>query len=193
MHLAVPQDPHLVSTTHPSPNPSPSQPAIPTLVTSPPSITYCTVSNQSLDVDSSTSCNHSEIDPDAEDHDHRCEAGKLCTHTIVETEVESSGLSGPRAAPCMPTIVVEKEPDPNSMADARIVILGAQKVGKSAVTVRFLTKRYIGEYESNIDLLYRQTVVQNDVPIYMEVLDSNSQVNMVKSTLIMLRLKKFLG
>lgn len=114
MHLAVPHDPTLV-TTHPSPNPSPSNPSIPTLVTSPPTITYCTVPNQTLDI-VNQGCSS-----DGEEHEHKCEAGKLCTHTIVDSE-------SPRAAP-MPTIVVESQPD--NMADARIVILGANKVGKS--------------------------------------------------------------
>ncbi|CAD7091938.1 unnamed protein product [Hermetia illucens] len=30
----------------------------------------------------------------------------------------------------------------------KVVVLGSSKVGKSAVTVRYLTKRYIGEYSS---------------------------------------------
>nr|XP_054774499.1 ras-related and estrogen-regulated growth inhibitor-like [Lytechinus pictus] len=69
----------------------------------------------------------------------------------------------------------------DKMADARIVVLGEKKVGKSAVTVRFLTKRYIGEYESNIDLLYKQTVLQHDMQMNMEVLDTCTRVDLKKN------------
>ena len=31
----------------------------------------------------------------------------------------------------------------------KLVIVGGKQVGKSALTVRYLTKRYIGEYQSN--------------------------------------------
>ncbi|XP_022111959.1 ras-related and estrogen-regulated growth inhibitor-like [Acanthaster planci] len=88
-------------------------------------------------------------------------------------------MAGPRESPCKGTLVVESAQAHTlghgmnqDVTDARIMVLGAESVGKSAVTVRFLTKRYIGEYESNIDLLYRQTVVHNEVPVYMEVLDT---------------------
>ncbi|XP_033628936.1 ras-related and estrogen-regulated growth inhibitor-like [Asterias rubens] len=88
-------------------------------------------------------------------------------------------ITGPRESTCKGTLVVESAHGHTlghginqDVTDARIMVLGAESVGKSAVTVRFLTKRYIGEYESNIDLLYRQTVVHNEVPVYMEVLDT---------------------
>lgn len=32
------------------------------------------------------------------------------------------------------------------LSEVKIAVIGAQLVGKSALTVRFLTKRYIGEY-----------------------------------------------
>ncbi|XP_025098423.1 ras-like protein family member 11B [Pomacea canaliculata] len=40
----------------------------------------------------------------------------------------------------------------------KIVILGASKVGKSAVAVRFLTKRFIGEYCSGFRLFLSDDV-----------------------------------
>ncbi|XP_035825950.1 ras-related and estrogen-regulated growth inhibitor-like protein [Aplysia californica] len=54
----------------------------------------------------------------------------------------------------------------------RVVILGDHKVGKSAVTVRFLTKRFIGEYSSDIDLLYRSSIKGEDSVTDIEVLDT---------------------
>jgi len=56
-------------------------------------------------------------------------------------------------------------------ARVRIVVLGMFSVGKSALTVRYLTRRYIGEYRSNTDLLYRQTVTINNSPVEVEIID----------------------
>ncbi|XP_046676235.1 ras-like protein family member 11B [Homalodisca vitripennis] len=53
----------------------------------------------------------------------------------------------------------------------RIAVLGMINVGKSALTVRYLTRRYIGEYRSNTDLLYRQTVTINSTPVEVEIID----------------------
>ncbi|XP_072937199.1 ras-related and estrogen-regulated growth inhibitor-like protein isoform X1 [Epargyreus clarus] len=53
----------------------------------------------------------------------------------------------------------------------RIAVIGSSRVGKSALIVRYLTRRYIGEYHSNTDLLYRQTVPINGTPIELEVID----------------------
>ncbi|CAH2067248.1 unnamed protein product, partial [Iphiclides podalirius] len=53
----------------------------------------------------------------------------------------------------------------------RIAVIGSSRVGKSALIVRYLTRRYIGEYHSNTDLLYRQTVPINGMPVELEVID----------------------
>ncbi|OWR55336.1 ras-related and estrogen-regulated growth inhibitor-like [Danaus plexippus] len=53
----------------------------------------------------------------------------------------------------------------------RIAVIGSSRVGKSALIVRYLTRRYIGEYHSNTDLLYRQTVPINGTPVELEVID----------------------
>ncbi|XP_066956722.1 ras-related and estrogen-regulated growth inhibitor-like [Macrobrachium rosenbergii] len=57
------------------------------------------------------------------------------------------------------------------IARLRIVVLGAEGVGKSALTVRYLTRRYISEYRRAIDLLYRHTVCLDDVTSEVEILD----------------------
>ncbi|XP_060070287.1 ras-related and estrogen-regulated growth inhibitor-like protein [Ylistrum balloti] len=59
-----------------------------------------------------------------------------------------------------------------NMSSLRVVVLGAEKVGKSAVTVRFLTRRFIGEYNSNIDLLYKSSIKQEDYMTDIEILDT---------------------
>ncbi|XP_022919325.1 ras-related and estrogen-regulated growth inhibitor-like [Onthophagus taurus] len=55
----------------------------------------------------------------------------------------------------------------------RVVVLGAPRVGKSAVTVRYLTKRYIGEYSSTSDFLYRHNVTFDNVTTEVEILDTS--------------------
>lgn len=64
-----------------------------------------------------------------------------------------------------------KTEDKNNMPKVRIAVIGKSNVGKSALTVRYLTRRYIGEYRSNTDLLYRQTLMINNAPIEVEVVD----------------------
>ncbi|XP_076444837.1 ras-related and estrogen-regulated growth inhibitor-like protein isoform X2 [Babylonia areolata] len=63
------------------------------------------------------------------------------------------------------------------MTTLRVLILGDNKVGKSAVTVRFLTKRFIGEYSSSIDHVYRSTIRQEDTMTDVEVLDTCSKTS----------------
>ncbi|XP_013785049.1 ras-related and estrogen-regulated growth inhibitor-like isoform X1 [Limulus polyphemus] len=52
-----------------------------------------------------------------------------------------------------------------------VVVLGSKQAGKTAVIVRFLTKRYIGEYKSNIDWLYKHSVTFDDMVSNVEILD----------------------
>ncbi|CAG0878882.1 unnamed protein product [Darwinula stevensoni] len=51
--------------------------------------------------------------------------------------------------------------------------------GSAAITVRYLTKRFIGEYKSFTDLLYRQAVCLDDTWTQVEILDtSTNQVSL---------------
>ncbi|XP_049771736.1 ras-related and estrogen-regulated growth inhibitor-like [Schistocerca cancellata] len=59
----------------------------------------------------------------------------------------------------------------------RLAVLGQTNVGKSALTVRYLTRRYIGEYRSDTDLLYRQTVNVNNGPVDVEIVDVSGESN----------------
>ncbi|XP_076338580.1 ras-related and estrogen-regulated growth inhibitor-like protein [Tachypleus tridentatus] len=58
-----------------------------------------------------------------------------------------------------------------NFVSARIVVLGSKQVGKTAVIVRFLTKRYIGEYKSNTDWLYKHAVTFDDMVNNVEIFD----------------------
>ncbi|XP_066147084.1 ras-related and estrogen-regulated growth inhibitor-like protein isoform X1 [Euwallacea fornicatus] len=64
-----------------------------------------------------------------------------------------------------------KTEDKNNIPKVRIAVIGKSNVGKSALTVRYLTRRYIGEYRSNTDLLYRQTLTINNTSLEVEIVD----------------------
>ncbi|XP_077863594.1 ras-related and estrogen-regulated growth inhibitor-like [Saccoglossus kowalevskii] len=59
--------------------------------------------------------------------------------------------------------------------DVRIAFVGTLGVGKSALTVRFLTRRFIGEYENSADYKYRHMISLGDEIIHLEILDARSQ------------------
>ncbi|XP_074660963.1 ras-related and estrogen-regulated growth inhibitor-like [Tubulanus polymorphus] len=65
----------------------------------------------------------------------------------------------------------QKEPD------AKIVLLGNNGVGKSAITVRYLTKRFIWEYDPSLECIYRhQDAVDND-NVTLEIFDTAGQAD----------------
>ncbi|KAL4708800.1 hypothetical protein ACJJTC_011764 [Scirpophaga incertulas] len=54
----------------------------------------------------------------------------------------------------------------------KIMVLGQSGVGKSALVVRFITRRFIGEYDPTLEKVYTfQTVIDNEM-VYFEILDS---------------------
>ncbi|XP_071941247.1 ras-related and estrogen-regulated growth inhibitor-like [Antedon mediterranea] len=64
---------------------------------------------------------------------------------------------------------------PSTHAEVKIAVTGLRGVGKSAITVRFLTKRFIGEYGHEQETKYHhQTKIDGDI-VSMEILDINSQ------------------
>ncbi|CAL1546532.1 unnamed protein product [Lymnaea stagnalis] len=55
---------------------------------------------------------------------------------------------------------------------AKIVILGGSGVGKTAFAVRYITKRYIGDYAPNTEMLYTHRLVGTRDEITLEILDT---------------------
>jgi len=51
------------------------------------------------------------------------------------------------------------------------VVVGAPGVGKSALVVRFLTKRYIGEYDHQEEKRYKNEVLVDGDPVIFEIVD----------------------
>ncbi|XP_078376756.1 ras-like protein rasD [Oculina patagonica] len=68
----------------------------------------------------------------------------------------------------------------------RIAMLGNEGVGKTALLVRFLCHRFIGEYDPKIEDCYRRTVRVNGEEVTIEILDTacrNSTSQLTKSFL----------
>ncbi|XP_066466559.1 ras-related and estrogen-regulated growth inhibitor-like protein [Tiliqua scincoides] len=55
--------------------------------------------------------------------------------------------------------------------EANILVIGAEKVGKSALTVRYLTRRFIGEY-GNIESIYTHNVKMGSREVSFSIWDS---------------------
>ncbi|XP_073514135.1 ras-related and estrogen-regulated growth inhibitor-like isoform X1 [Phyllobates terribilis] len=57
----------------------------------------------------------------------------------------------------------------------RIVVLGQSAVGKTALTVRFITKRFIGDYDPTLEMIYRHTAAIDGEFVHFEILDTAGQ------------------
>ncbi|XP_005213886.4 ras-like protein family member 11A [Bos indicus] len=56
--------------------------------------------------------------------------------------------------------------------DIKLAVLGAGRVGKSAMIVRFLTKRFIGDYEPNTGKLYSRLVYVEGDQVSLQIQDT---------------------
>ncbi|XP_034721073.1 ras-related and estrogen-regulated growth inhibitor [Etheostoma cragini] len=57
------------------------------------------------------------------------------------------------------------------MVPVKLLILGAQNTGKTALCVRFITKRFIGEYDHKKEVTYRCSRVVDQEAVDLEILD----------------------
>ncbi|KAM6893676.1 ras-related and estrogen-regulated growth inhibitor [Xenentodon cancila] len=57
------------------------------------------------------------------------------------------------------------------MVPVKLLILGAQNTGKTALCVRFITKRFIGEYDHKKEVTYRCTRMLDQEAVDVEILD----------------------
>ncbi|XP_050735592.1 ras-related and estrogen-regulated growth inhibitor-like [Eriocheir sinensis] len=64
-----------------------------------------------------------------------------------------------------------------SSNDSRLVVLGYPAVGKSALVVRFLTGRFIWEYDPTLEAAYRHHTVVDDEVAVMDILDTAGQAD----------------
>ncbi|XP_040344722.1 ras-related and estrogen-regulated growth inhibitor-like protein isoform X1 [Neofelis nebulosa] len=69
------------------------------------------------------------------------------------------------------------------MNDVKLAVLGGEGTGKSALTVRFLTKRFIGEYASNFESIYSKHLYLEGKQLNLEIYDPCSQPKKAKFSL----------
>ncbi|KAJ8379074.1 hypothetical protein AAFF_G00231650 [Aldrovandia affinis] len=69
------------------------------------------------------------------------------------------------------------------MNDIKLAVVGSEGVGKSALIVRFLTRRFIGEYASSSECIYRKRLSIDGRQLNLELYDPCSQPCEGKSTL----------
>ncbi|XP_032895446.1 ras-related and estrogen-regulated growth inhibitor [Amblyraja radiata] len=65
-------------------------------------------------------------------------------------------------------------------AEVKLAVFGRAGVGKSAIVVRFLTKRFIWEYDPTLESTYRHQATIDDEVISMEILDTAGQEDVVQ-------------
>ncbi|XP_078539210.1 ras-like protein family member 12 isoform X1 [Lissotriton helveticus] len=59
--------------------------------------------------------------------------------------------------------------------ECNIALLGLRGSGKSALTVKFLTKRFISEYDPNLEDTYASEEVVDHIPVMVKVMDTADQ------------------
>ncbi|KAM4601641.1 ras-related and estrogen-regulated growth inhibitor [Polymixia lowei] len=61
------------------------------------------------------------------------------------------------------------------MVPVKLLVLGTQNTGKTALCVRFLTRRFIGEYDHKKEMTYRCHRMVDQEPVDLEILDTTSK------------------
>ncbi|XP_069481191.1 ras-like protein family member 12 [Ambystoma mexicanum] len=61
------------------------------------------------------------------------------------------------------------------LPECNIALLGVRGAGKSALTVKFLTKRFISEYDPNLEDTYASEEVVDHLPVMVKVMDTADQ------------------
>ncbi|XP_054433114.1 ras-like protein family member 11A isoform X2 [Pteronotus mesoamericanus] len=64
--------------------------------------------------------------------------------------------------------------------DIKLAVLGAGRVGKSAMIVRFLTKRFIGDYEPNTGKLYSRLVCVEGDQLSLQIQDTPGGIQHIR-------------
>eukprot|EP00795_Rhopilema_esculentum_P005105 gene5105-224_t len=68
---------------------------------------------------------------------------------------------------------IEEMKHNSSDNDIRLAVVGSERTGKSALTVRFLTRRFIGEYDSCCDSRFQREIFLADTRIALDVKDTS--------------------
>ncbi|KAI9563300.1 hypothetical protein GHT06_010758 [Daphnia sinensis] len=78
-------------------------------------------------------------------------------------------VAGAPVDPCLPFSIRRKK---SLLSEIKVLVVGGPGVGKSALTVRYLTKRYIGEYDHQSENRYKHEAMINGEPVIFEILDT---------------------
>lgn len=62
--------------------------------------------------------------------------------------------------------------NPSNITNVHAVVLGLDGVGKSALTVRFLTRRFIGEYDESLEMTYRHHMTLDGQYLALDIMDT---------------------
>ncbi|XP_070543116.1 ras-like protein family member 12 [Ptychodera flava] len=62
------------------------------------------------------------------------------------------------------------------LPEYKIALLGSLGVGKSALTVKFLTKRFINEYDPNLEDTYSKETVVDNQQVLVKIMDTANQI-----------------
>ncbi|KAL9838123.1 ras-like protein family member 12 isoform 2-T4 [Geothlypis trichas] len=79
----------------------------------------------------------------------------------------SSMFGKPRAS--------SERPPQSPLPECNVAILGCRGAGKSALTVKFLTKRFISEYDPNLEDTYSSEELVDQQPVLLKVMDTADQ------------------
>ncbi|XP_070199716.1 ras-related and estrogen-regulated growth inhibitor-like [Littorina saxatilis] len=63
----------------------------------------------------------------------------------------------------------------STVTDTKLMVVGMAGVGKSALVVRFLTNRFIWEYDPTLEATYKHAANIDDEPAVLEILDTAGQ------------------
>ncbi|KAI1889736.1 hypothetical protein AGOR_G00166010 [Albula goreensis] len=66
-------------------------------------------------------------------------------------------------------------PPDRGQAECNIAVLGITGSGKSALTVKFLTKRFISEYDPNLEDTYTSEEIVDQHPVLVKIMDTADQ------------------
>ncbi|XP_061855007.1 ras-like protein family member 12 [Colius striatus] len=68
-----------------------------------------------------------------------------------------------------------ERPPLSPLPECNVAILGCRGAGKSALTVKFLTKRFISEYDPNLEDTYSSEELVDQQPVLLKVMDTADQ------------------
>ncbi|XP_072789891.1 ras-like protein family member 12 isoform X4 [Taeniopygia guttata] len=106
----------------------------------------------------------------------RCCPGPALTESPASPPALACKVGGPRMSSMFGKPRNSSERPPQSpLPECNVAILGCRGAGKSALTVKFLTKRFISEYDPNLEDTYSSEELVDQQPVLLKVMDTADQ------------------